>query len=205
LGNIFIICGKSSSGKDTVFKRLMDDEEFNIKRIVPYTTRPIRANEADGAEYHYVDDDELKRLEDEGRVIEKRTYDTVHGLWTYFTVDDGFLDDGSDRIMIGTPEAVMAIRDYVSSDVNKDKNCNIVPIYITLDDGIRLQRALNRELVQDEPKYEEMCRRFLADAKDFSEENLEKAGIKTRFVNEDLNSALTDIKAFIKGIQNGHQ
>ena len=34
---------------------------------------------------------------------------------------------------------------------------------IELDDGVRLQRALDREKAQDHPKYEEMCRRFLED------------------------------------------
>ena len=205
MAKIICLLGKSCSGKDTIYKKLIADESLDLGPLVTYTTRPLRSGEQEGREYHFTDEAGFNALKEQGKVIEDRSYDTVYGLWRYFTVDDGFLDDGSDRIMIGTPEAVMAIRDYVSSDGNKDKNCNIVPIYITLDDGIRLQRALNRELVQDEPKYEEMCRRFLADAKDFSEENLEKAGIKTRFVNEDLNSALTDINAFIKGIQNGHQ
>ena len=40
--------------------------------------------------------------------------------------------------------------------------------------------------MQESPKYEELCRRFLADAKDFSEEKLNEAGITRRFVNQDL-------------------
>ncbi len=51
---------------------------------------------------------------------------------------------------------------------------------IELDDGIRLQRALNRERTQAEPKYAEMCRRFLADSEDFSQEKIERAGISRR-------------------------
>ena len=33
--------------------------------------------------------------------------------------------------------------------------------------------------------YEEVCRRFLADQKDFSEDNLKKAGITRRYQNDD--------------------
>ena len=47
---------------------------------------------------------------------------------------------------------------------------NVIPIYIQVDDGVRLERALERERTQKEPKYAELCRRFLADEKDFSEE-----------------------------------
>lgn len=59
-------------------------------------------------------------------------------------------------------------------------------MYVEVDDGLRLQRALDRERAQDQPKYAEMCRRFLADEEDFSEENLERAGITKRFQNTDL-------------------
>ena len=71
---------------------------------------------------------------------------------------------------------------------------------IELDDGIRLQRALDREMAQDTPKYEEMCRRFLADAEDFSEEKLEKSGIgeKQTFHNGELEHCLADIIKYLK-------
>ena len=46
-------------------------------------------------------------------------------------------------------------------------------------------RALNREREQEVPRYAELCRRFLADTRDFSEENLANLGITRRFVNQD--------------------
>ena len=74
----------------------------------------------------------------------------------------------------------------------------ILPVYIELDDGVRLQRALDRELRQEKPKYEEMCRRFLADSADFSEEKLAAAGIRDRFENTDLTKCLKDITKYLK-------
>ena len=59
-------------------------------------------------------------------------------------------------------------------------------IYIDVEDGIRLTRALEREKKQEQPKYAEMCRRFLADSIDFSEENLSKNNINTRYFNNEL-------------------
>ena len=71
------------------------------------------------------------------------------------------------------------------------------PIYIELDDGDRLQRALNREKKQAVPKYAEMCRRFLADAEDFSEENLRKEKITNRFINVNFDECVGKISVFI--------
>ena len=78
----------------------------------------------------------------------------------------------------------------------EDKVC---PILIDIDDGERLQRALTRERKQESPKYEELCRRFLADARDFSEEKLAEAGITTRFYNEKLSECVRQIESYIKG------
>ena len=60
-----------------------------------------------------------------------------------------------------------------------------MPIYIEVEDGERLSRALNRERMQESPKYEELCRRFLDRCERFSEEKLKEAGITRRFVNQE--------------------
>ena len=43
--------GKSSSGKDSIYRKLESTEEFGLKRLVIYTTRPIRDGEKEGREY----------------------------------------------------------------------------------------------------------------------------------------------------------
>ena len=62
---------------------------------------------------------------------------------------------------------------------------------------MRLQRALDREKAQDQPKYEEMCRRFLADAADFSEEKLAELRLSKRFHNDDLSACIQEIRTWI--------
>lgn len=74
----------------------------------------------------------------------------------------------------------------------------MIPIYIYVEDGLRLRRALEREERQKEPKYEEMCRRFLADEKDFSQENLKRCGIGHFYENIDLEQCLGEITEEIK-------
>lgn len=68
---------------------------------------------------------------------------------------------------------------------------------IELDDGVRLQRALDRERKEEHPRYEEMCRRFLADSNDFSAEKKREAGIEKEFYNQNLEECLHEIEAYI--------
>ena len=78
---------------------------------------------------------------------------------------------------------------------------NLLPVLIELDDGARLQRALNRERKQKHPKYEEMCRRFLADSEDFSEDKIIAAGITNRFKNDVFEDCLDKIRNHIRQFQ----
>jgi len=192
MGRIFYIMGKSSSGKDTIYSRLLRDKEFGLKNVLLYTTRPVRQGEADGREYHFVDEERFRQFMDEGKVIEYRTYETVHGPWTYFTADDGQVDlKARSYLAIGTLESYENMKRYFGEE-------NVCPIYVEVEDGERLKRALAREELQEKPRYAEMCRRFLADTEDFSEENLERAGIKRRFQNVELESCMEEIREYIR-------
>ena len=191
MGKIYCIMGKSSTGKDTLFKKILGDESLSLKTIVPYTTRPVRAGEKNGVEYFFCDEKKVEELEREGRIIELRAYDTIHGIWKYFTVNDDQIDlEHQNYLIIGTLESYLKIRDYFGKE-------KVVPIYIEVEDGERLSRALNRERMQESPKYEELCRRFLSDAKDFSGEKLKEAGITRRFVNQDLDETEEEIRRAI--------
>ena len=191
MGKIYYIMGKSSSGKDTIYKRLREMLP-EYRTIVLYTTRPIRTGEQHGVEYFFVGEEELQRLTDEGRVIELRAYDTKLGVWKYFTVDDEQIDlEHYHYLVIGTLQSYERLKEYFGEDVMQ-------PIYIEVDDGERLQRALDRERSQDTPQYAEMCRRFLADSADFSEENVVRAGIERRFYNQDLESCIEEILDYLK-------
>ena len=191
MGKIYCVMGKSSTGKDTIYSRLMSQKDFNLKKIIPYTTRPIREGEVDGESYHFCTEDQLAKLEESGKIIELRAYDTAYGIWKYFTVNDGQIElDKNSYMLIGTLEAYTKIREYFGKEA-------VVPIYIEVEDGERLQRALNRERAETSPKYDELCRRFLADSEDFSEENLNKAQIDVRFGNRQLEETIEKKKEYI--------
>ena len=192
MGTIYCLMGKSASGKDTIYNRLLAMERLHLRRVVPDTTRPMRSGETDGQTYVFCTEQQVADFEAAGKIIELRAYHTVYGIWKYFTADDGQICLAeSDYLMIGTLEAYEQIRDYFGMD-------KVCPVYVEVDDGLRLQRALDRERAQDQPKYAEMCRRFLADEEDFSEENLERAGITKRFQNTDLDQVTQEIASYMK-------
>ncbi len=192
MGKIFYLMGKSSVGKDTIYQKLLENQELKLKKVIMYTTRPIRTGELQGKEYFFVSDKKCAELKQRGKIVELRSYKTCLGVWKYFTVDDGqiALDNGN-YIVMGTLESYNQTRTYYGKE-------NVVPIMLILDDATRLQRALDREKIQEFPQYEELCRRFLADTKDFSKEKMKEAGIKTFFENENLEDCLEKIKKCIR-------
>lgn len=191
MNRIVYLMGKSASGKDTIYRRL--HKEFpELSDIVLYTTRPAREGEQDGREYHFISEEKVRQFSGEGRIIELRAYDTIHGVWKYLTVDDGQIDltKGS-YLVIGTLESYQKMKEYFGGEA-------VLPVYIEVEDGLRLERALLREKEQSEPRYEEMCRRFLADCRDFSREKLEEAGIVEKFQNVDMEKCIREIKLYLE-------
>lgn len=191
MGKIYYLMGKSASGKDTVYKRLLA-ECPQLKTVVLYTTRPMRDGERDGTEYFFTTAGQLQDFAKQGKLIEVRTYQTIFGPWSYGTVDDGQIDlAGNDYLVMGTLDSYDKMRDYFGAEV-------VIPVYIHVDEGLRLIRAVNRERQQTEPKYTELCRRFLADEEDFSVENLKNSGIEHWFDNEDLDTCLQEVLRVIQ-------
>lgn len=186
MSKLFIVMGKSASGKDTIYKRILECN-LGLKTVVTYTTRPIREGEQEGREHFFRTKEQLDLLEQSGKVIESSCYYTIDGPWYYFTADDGQINlETGDYLMITTVERYQKMRSYYGEE-------HVFPIYIEVEDGLRLERALQREREQKQPNYEELCRRFLADCKDFSEENLKAAMIEKRYQNIQMDICLKEI------------
>lgn len=194
MGYLYVLMGKSATGKDSIYKKLLENDELNLKEVVLYTTRPMRKKETEGVEYHFVTEDRLKELRSAGKVIEERCFNTIDGPWYYFTVNDGKMDlTKGDYICINTLAGFNQIKKYLGSD-------KVKPIYIEVSDIELIKRAVKREEKQLTPNVAELCRRFLADNADFSEENLKlsEIDINSRFQNDELEVCVDKITAFIK-------
>ena len=138
MGRLYVIMGKSAVGKDSLYCSLIDRNPA-LKTVVPYTTRPIRTGEVEGKEYHFVTESELEKMRQQGRIVECRRYDTVHGPWYYFTVDDGQLDFSGDGqyVIISTLEGFEKLRAFYGKE-------HVVPVYIEVEEFVRLERALEQ-------------------------------------------------------------
>ena len=175
MGKIFVLMGKSASGKDAVYRNLLQDPQLDLKKVVLYTTRPKRQGEMEGRQYFFISDATYEEMRKGGRIIEERSYATKLGVWHYFTADDGQIDLSGKQayLMIATPEAFLAIRAY------SGEGCV--------------------------PRYDEMCRRFLADEEDFAEDRLRKGGITRIFQNDaTLEELLKQVSAYIMEKNHGN-
>ena len=196
--NLFYIMGKSSTGKDTIYKKIT--EKIDIEEYVSYTTRPMRDEEKDGREYHFISEDKMNMYKQQGSMIECRTYQTVHGPWMYATINDEQFHKTGNMITVGTLESYQKIKKYL--DENKT-NIRLYPIYLQISEELRRDRAIQRENKQKNPDFKEMERRLEADNIDFADENLKKCGIneKNTFLNIDLSECVTYIEEYIKKFQ----
>lgn len=195
MGKIYVIMGKSASGKDTVYREVKKQMP-SLRGFVMYTTRPKRSGEENGEAYYFVEPEYIAKAGENGTLIEKRVYDTVYGPWIYATIDDGQIDLSlGDYLVPGTLESFLKLKQYFGRET-------VIPVYVEVEDGERLLRAIGREKAQEVPKYAEMCRRFLADCEDFSEEKLSGAGIRRRFENRDVYECAGEIAALIRGGDN---
>lgn len=191
MGKIFCLMGKSSTGKDTIGKHLL--KTMDLKNIVLYTTRPIREGELEGREYYFVNNDEFKELETSGKVIEKRVYNTIHGDWTYATVDSNIDLENNNYLVLNTLIGYEKLVNYYGKDT-------VIPLYIWVDLNTRIDRAFTREEKEKNPKYREICRRFIKDEEDFKEDNLTRLEIleDNRFENDNLDRCIYQIEKKIK-------
>ena len=158
---IFCLVGKSCSGKDTLYAGILERCP-ELLPVIPHTTRPRRTGEVEGQHYCFVTGEQLRQYEARGQVIEKREYHTVQGLWTYFTLRFPLEQD---RLLITTLEGTKALMDAYGPQA-------VRVVYLYTDDRTRLLRCMEREERQERPDYAELCRRFLADQSDFSDDKL---------------------------------
>ena len=186
---IYYLMGKSASGKDTICRALRKARP-DWKLLIPYTTRPMRSGEREGAEYHFVSERELQRLREAGKILEERSYETEFGIWRYASVDDGRIGraGGGDYLLIGTLESYRKLRGRFGEG-------QLFPLYLELPEELRLERARRREEEQEKPSWAEFWRRFSLDEQDFSEEKLREAGIVRRYRNLEWEACVNEILA----------
>ena len=162
---IVAVMGKAGAGKDSFIEALIKGNYLPwAKPIISCTTRPIRENEQDGVNYHYLTDEEFIAQQNNGEMLEA----TIFNNWYYGTSLKN-LDKNALNIGVFNPEGVEILRN--------NQQIDLLVIYIIADDKVRLLRQLNRE---EHPDCDEIIRRYGTDKQDFRTSRIEK--IKPDFV-----------------------
>ena len=157
---ILALFGKSASGKDTIQNWIVSSFPQLTHKIVSCTTRPKRENEKEGFDYFFLTDEEFTKKVLDGSMLEATSFRD----WFYGTALDQ-LDSEKINVGVFNPSGVECLLE--------DSRLEVVPVLIYANGKIRLLRSLSRE---NSPNCGEVCRRYLADEKDFEEVEFEYYG-----------------------------
>lgn len=160
--NIFIIMGKSGSGKDTILRKLEKLYKEDYTKLLIHTTRPKRENEVSGIDYYF---DSKKDMCDNKSFLSLKTYTVFYRgkkeVWSYYI-------PLSDKEIIHNSKKPIIINGnrFIYKDLSERFGFNVIPILISIDEDTRFKRLLDREFKMKKPNYKELCRRYLADSDD---------------------------------------
>ena len=149
---IVVLVGKTASGKTTVANELC--KYHGYKRIITYTTRPIRKNEVQDVDYHFISDEQFNKMVENNDFTEYKRYNTAHGVWSYgsiITLEQEYSDDC--YVIILTPQGLRDLSKKIS---------RYIAFYLNVDFKTQLERLKKRG---DEEQ--QIIKRLKNDAKDF--------------------------------------
>ena len=149
---IVVLVGKTASGKTTIANELC--KHHGYKRIVTYTTRPMRENEVQDVDYHFISDEQFNEMIKNNEFTEYKRYNTAHGVWSYGSVvtsEQEFSDDC--YVIILTPQGLRDLSKRMS---------RYIAFYLNVGFKSQLERLKKRG---DEEQ--QIIKRLKNDAKDF--------------------------------------
>ena len=154
---IFVI-GKTCSGKDTIVNELI--KKYGYKKLISYTTRPMRANEKQDIDYHFIKKDEFLDKVENDFFVEYKKFDTAQGEWWYGSAKEDYLNSEQNTIKIIEPNGLQDILYKI-----KKNKLNITPICIYIYAN---NKTIKKRLMQRGDDKKEAERRLTQDNKDFS-------------------------------------
>ncbi|HEX9688914.1 MAG TPA: guanylate kinase [Thermoanaerobaculia bacterium] len=187
-GNLFIVSSPSGGGKTTLIRRLIADPPGDpLHFSVSHTTRPMRAGERDGREYHFLTDEDFGRMVRKGAFLE---HNRVHGR-RYGTSRAEVLP----RLARGE-DVVLDIDVQGARDIRKAYP-KAVSIFIVLTNPKELERRLRRRGLDSE---EEIRRRLQA-----ARVEIRKAKqFQYVIVNDDVDRATLELQSVVRATRVTH-
>lgn len=179
---VFLIIGKSFSGKNTLLNYILDDLEYckinNIHKLVKYTTRLKRPGEIDGIDYHFIDNDYYEKEFKNNKNAITTSFLSEFGVLHYIT-DFSKLDESCNYIVDGDPESIQPYREILGD--------NLCVIWLMPPDWILFERFYKRNdnTEYSDKKYKEIQRRYVDDLIKFSKEANDFIANTTVIINLD--------------------
>lgn len=197
---IYVIIGKSLSGKTTLLNRLIDLRQNKICQLVTTTTRPQRAEET-GNEYHFIQPEQYNPVQ----AIAPRVYKVANqseDYWIYF-LDPQELKNFENDPKYQNAVMIIDYQGYLDMEkyIDRHTELNIQGIYLDVDLLTRLRRYLSTERQNDDAK-ETLRRLYKDEFTDFK--HLDQQTPTERLDNhkihsfKDTRSALDYLKELIK-------
>ena len=148
---IIVLVGKTASGKTTVANELC---KHGYKRIITYTTRPMRENETQDVDYHFISDEQFNKMVKNNEFTEYKRYNTAHGVWSYGSVVTSEQELSDDcYVIILTPQGLRDLSKKIS---------RYIAFYLNVSLESQLERLRKRG---DEEQ--QIIKRLINDDKDF--------------------------------------
>jgi guanylate kinase len=179
-GNLFIITAASGTGKTSLLRALLA-VDAQIERSVSYTTRQPRLGEADGVDYHFVDEAQFMRMLCDGDFLESaEIYGARYG--TSQTLVDIALQAGNDLVLeIDWQGAEQVRRLYLEA----------ISIFILPPSLEALAERLNS---RGQDSAEVIARRLAAAREEMSH----ASEFDYVIMNDDFQTALEDLRAIVR-------
>ena len=133
---IIVLCGKSSSGKDTLASYFKSQ---GYKFVISHTSRPMRENESEGNPYYFISAKKFKEMLEHNQFIEYREYLTLVGgkpqKW-FYGVHQSQIEDLHKYVLVVDLQGL--------SEIKAKFGKRVKAFYLDVPTLIRTERAMER-------------------------------------------------------------
>ena len=178
-GTLFIVSAPSGAGKTSLLKALLEVLD-GLRVSVSHTTRPKRAGEIDGADYHFVDPDTFTRMAKGGEFLEHaQVFDNYYGT-----------SESNIRDQLEAGVDVILEIDWQGARQVRTRFPNAVSIFVLPPSRETLRERLGNRGQDSEAVIERRMRDAIAEMSHYAEYDY-------LVVNDQFNQALREIGSLI--------
>jgi guanylate kinase len=181
-GHIFVVSAPSGAGKTTIVKSILKDFP-ELAFSISATTRKKRENENDGADYHFLSEENFLKKINENQFVEcEKFYDYYYGTPKGF-IDDNIINGSSVLLEVDVKGALKIKSIYPEA----------ILVYIYPPSFEVLVERLKNRKTEDEIDFKKRVERAKMELS-------HKDKFDYLVVNNDLNTAISEVKSLIKKI-----